>query len=86
MSRFIDSFNSDEKGVVIVKEFVNGFVKKTFKFGKENSLILLPSAKAYKKMCPIQKEKILDIQKTLKYIPDKYLKFYKQFEKWPKKM
>lgn len=37
-------FNADKKGVVIVGKFVNGFVKKTFKFGKENSLISLPSA------------------------------------------
>lgn len=36
-------------------------------------------------MCSIQKEKILDVQKTLKYISDESLKCYKQFEKWPKK-
>lgn len=50
-------FNSDNRGVVIVGEYVNGLVKKTFKFGKENSLIALPSTKAYTKKCPIQKEK-----------------------------
>lgn len=78
-------FNSDNRCVVIVGEYVNGLVKKTFKFGKENSLISLPSTKLYTKKCPIQKEKIEDIQKVLKYIPDKYSKFYKQLKKWQKK-
>lgn len=87
ISSFMEfQFSANHFGIVVAKPFINGLVDHTFALGPtypHNPS--LPTVKAYSTgVCPIKAEKLQDLQKMLRYIPeeDDVRAFYHSIVDW----
>lgn len=77
----------ERDGVVVVKEYIGGFVTHSFDLKNSNrDRLILPSTLAYPDgKIPINKKKIEDILKLKTYLPDEteITEFYEEIFQWP---
>lgn len=79
-------YNSQTKGYVSASEFIDGVKEEVFKLSKVNIRDLsLPTNKAYDGSVGIKKDKIDDVDKIIKYVPDDKREFYTNILSWKTK-
>jgi hypothetical protein len=72
------------EGTVTGSTFINGLTKSTFHLKKPNTEIIpFPSEKAFRDKNPINRKKIEDIRKVLKYVTEECKPFYDTIMDWP---
>lgn len=88
ISHFMEfRYDSSLKGTVVTSQFIGGFTN-TFVLhhkSQQNATCTMPTEKAYSSSkVPINEEKLKDIAKSIKYIPEENQEFYREILNWPK--